>query len=166
MKSLKQFVIPFSGLPDGEHWFNFKIEKEFFEYFENSDILKANIVLKLQFIKRSAMLELEFSFSGTVSVECDRCLYSVDLPVELNEKIFVKFGNESFDESAEILVIPYNEPEIDISNLVYELIFVGLPMKRVHAEGECETGIEDKIISEDDTNNDEIDPRWEQLKNL
>ncbi|MBL4651736.1 MAG: DUF177 domain-containing protein [Flavobacteriales bacterium] len=166
MKYLKQFITPISGLPEGEHWFDFEIRKEFFECFENSDILDANIVLKLQLIKRSTMLELEFSFAGTVNVECDRCISPVDIPIELTEKIIAKFGNDAYDEAAEVLVIPFNEPEFDVSKLVYELIFLGLPMKRVHNEGECLEGIEDRISSTEDNSDDEIDPRWAQLKNL
>ena len=166
MNYLKQFIIPFSGLSDGEYWFDFKIETAFFECFEDNDIQEANIVLKLQFIKRSAMLELEFNFSGTVKVECDRCLGPVDLPVKWIEKIFVKFGDEKYDESSGVLVIPFNDPEIDITKLVYEMIYVALPMKRVHIQGECDGGIEDHISREENNKSDKIDPRWEQLRNL
>jgi uncharacterized metal-binding protein YceD (DUF177 family) len=166
LKYLEQFVIPFSGLPDGDHWFDFEIETAFFECFENSDVLKANITLKLKFTKRSTMLELDFDFAGTIGVECDRCLGPVTLPIEWNEKLFVKFGNEEFDETAEILVIPYREPEIDISKLMFEMIYVALPMKRAHNQGECEEGIEERISVEEHNKGNETDPRWDQLKNL
>ena len=165
MKYLKQFIIPFSGLPDGEHWFDFKIEKEFFDCFENIDILEVDILLKVQFIKRSTMLELQFGFTGSVQIECDRCLVPVYLPIKCDEKIFVKFGDESYDEAAEVLVIPFGEPEMDIGPIAYEIIYVALPMKRAHHDGECEEGNEEYIRTEEEKE-DKIDPRWEQLKNL
>lgn len=167
MNYLKQFVIPFSGLPEGEHWFDFKIETSFFECFESSDILEANVDLKLQFIKRSTMLELTFNFVGTMQVDCDRCLTPVEIPVESSEKIYIKFSDEEYDDSEEILTIPHGESEVDIGSLVYEMLFVAMPMKRVHEIGQCAEGIEDQIsFEEDDDEDDEIDPRWEQLKNL
>jgi len=165
LKYLNQFVIPFSGLPEGEHWFDFKIEKEFFECFENSDVLEADVLLTVQLIKRSTMLELQFGFSGSVKIECDRCLGPVDLPLECDEKIFVKFGNGTYDEAAEVLVIPFGESEMDIGSIAYEIIYVALPMKRAHPDSECEEGAEEYISIEEEKE-DKIDPRWEQLKNL
>ena len=35
MKDLKQFNIPFVGLSEGNHDFTFKIENEFFEFFNS-----------------------------------------------------------------------------------------------------------------------------------
>ena len=43
MKDLKNFDISFIGLKDGNHIFEYKIEKEFFDFF-NYDILSMHTV--------------------------------------------------------------------------------------------------------------------------
>lgn len=166
MKYLKQFVIPFSGLNEGEHWFDFKIDKQFFDCFEDHEVQEAEVEIKLCFIKRSTMLELNFEIEGTFQTNCDRCWKSVSIPIESQDRILVKFGDEQFDETDEILVIPYRETEIDISKIVYELIVVAMPMKRVHEEGKCDDSISDQLMADEDDNDKPTDPRWDLLKNL
>ena len=50
MKPLKEFTIPFVGLKEGKHLFEYEIYNAFFEYFEyedfNSSNLKVNVVLE------------------------------------------------------------------------------------------------------------------------
>ena len=52
MKQLKEFVIPFIGLKLGEHTFDFKITKTFFEYFEYEDFNNSDINLEVLLIKK------------------------------------------------------------------------------------------------------------------
>ena len=71
MKQLKEFVIPFIGVKLGEHTFDFKITKTFFEYFEYEDFNNSDINLEVLLIKKNTMLEFTLSFKGCVNVNCD-----------------------------------------------------------------------------------------------
>ena len=59
--------------------------------------------------------------------------------------------------------------EINLAQIIYEYIFISIPMKKVHpnylTENENEFG---EIIykSENDSSDDAIDPRWDALKKL
>ena len=42
-KTLKEFIIQFVGIKLGEHYFEYKIDKKFFEYFEYKEFNDANV---------------------------------------------------------------------------------------------------------------------------
>jgi len=165
MNVLKEFVIPFVGLKEGIHDYAFDIDAEFFESFEYSEVEQGEIHVDVSMEKQERMLIFNFSIRGKVELPCDRCLSALDLSVEGNERLIVKFGQEWMEESEEILVIPETDSHIDISSFIYEYIMLLLPYKRVHPEGEglCDQTIMDKLEQHVSS---ETDPRWEALKNL
>ena len=56
---LKQFILPVRGLGPGRKSFKYKIGKEFFEQFENSEIEQANILLHLEVNKQTKLGEID-----------------------------------------------------------------------------------------------------------
>jgi len=165
MKVLEEFVIPFVGLKEGVHDYSFKIGAEFFESFEYSEVEQGEVHVNVSMEKQERMLVFYFSIRGEVQLPCDRCLAALNLPIEGNERLIVKFGQEYEEESDEILIIPETDSRIDISNFIYEYIMLLLPYKRVHPEGEdlCDQEVVDKLNQH--TQN-ESDPRWAALKEL
>jgi len=197
VKTFKQFSIPFTGLKPGKHEFSYEITDAFFEDFEYSLVKKGNIRLELLFDKQQEMMFiLHFHFSGTAILTCERCLDPYVFPVESNEKLILRTGEEEFDDP-EIMVIPRNVHEIDISPLVYEYINLALPLIHQHPkdeEGEPSCSNETALILKNLRNDEQqglvhnlyplspqsslspaqgeeksdsdIDPRWEALKNI
>jgi len=165
MKALQEFVIPFMGLKEGMHDYAFDIEAEFFESFEYSEVKQGDIHVDVSMERRDRMLIFNFSIHGKVQLPCDRCLSTMELPINGKERLIIKFGKEWTEESAEILIIPETDSSIDISSFIYEYIMLILPYKRMHPEGEgrCDQAIVDKLEQHVST---EADPRWEVLKNL
>ncbi|MBF0694607.1 MAG: DUF177 domain-containing protein [Flavobacterium sp.] len=175
MKKRNEYLIPFVGLKLGKHQFEYHIDKTFFEIFdydefEDSDI-KVNVVLE----KKSTMLELHFKHKGTVHVPCDVTNEMFDLPVKGNFRLVVQFGDEFNDDNDELLILPHGEHQIDIAQYIYELIVLGVPLKRVHpgvADGTLQTEALSKLselaVKEDklEEAEEETDPRWDKLKKL
>ena len=60
------------------------------------------------------MFEMNFRIEGVVMVPCDRCLDDMEIPVETNNRLIVKFGKEYAEESDEIVIIPEDEGAINI----------------------------------------------------
>ena len=75
MKKLKEFDIPFKGLKEGKHDFEYHIDDAFFEHFEYDEFNGSNVNLALQLNKKSTLLELHFEVSGSVNVNCDLTMY-------------------------------------------------------------------------------------------
>ena len=56
----------------------------------------------------------------------------------------MKLGEEYADEG-ECIIIPESEGVIDVSQFIYELIALSLPMKLVHEDGQCDEAMMAKL---------------------
>ena len=81
-------------------------------------------------------MEVQFLLKGVATVICDRCLDPVDLPVEYDGKIYVKFGEETVEQDENLLILSRAEDELDVSQYLYEFAHLSLPLKRVHVADE------------------------------
>ncbi len=173
MKKHKEYNIPFTGLKQGKHRFDYKIENKFFESFEYNEFNATSIDLQVGLNKLTTMMELEFSASGLVNVNCDISNEPYDQPIAGNMELLVKFGEEYNDDNDEILIIPHSENQINIAQFVYEMLVLSVPLKRVHPgvldgslKSEAMERLKELQPKELKENKEEIDPRWEALKKL
>ena len=185
MDKLKNYTIVFSGLPLGVSDFTYEISQSFFDLFEiETDFENPNITINLDFEKKSTMLELEFRINGQILVPCDLTGEKFEQKISNEAKLIVKFGDEFDDTDSEIWIIPRDEYELNIAQVIYELIMLAIPIKRVHPDvlnGNIDPKIaelldeysiydldeeEEDNNEDDDDDNDDIDPRWAKLKDL
>lgn len=161
---LRDYRIQFVNLKLGTHFYEFEVGNKFFEEFDCLEYADVHFKVGVEFTKQSTMLLLKFNFKGNVSLPCDRCLDEVNIPVLGKELLIVKFGNEEYEETEEILVIPEGEHELNTAKYIYEFIQLNIPQKRVHQNGECNPDIIKKL--ENSENKQDIDPRWSDLNKL
>jgi uncharacterized metal-binding protein YceD (DUF177 family) len=189
MDKLKNYTIVFSSLPFGVTDYTFEISQSFFDLFEiETDFENPIIAIDLDFEKRSSMLELIFRINGTIEVPCDITGEKFDQKISNEAKLIVKFGDEFDDTDSEIWIIPRDEYELNVAQVIYELIMTALPIKRVHPEvlagnvdpeiaelldeysiydlEEINTSEDENEENDEDDNNEDIDPRWAKLKDL
>lgn len=167
-------MIPFSGLKQGKHEFDFKVDNTFFESFEYNEFGGAAIDLHVLLNKSSTMLELEMTANGTVNVNCDVTSEAYDQPITANLELVVKFGEEYNDDNDEILILPHGEFKVDVSQYAYEMIVLAVPLKKVHPgvldgtlESEAISKLEELHPKEKKENKEKgTDPRWDSLKKL
>ncbi len=169
----KEFNIPFSGLKQGKHEFDYKIENKFFESFGYDEFNDAKIDLHVVLNKMSTILELEMQAEGSVNVDCDTSGEPYDQKINGNLELVVKFGDEFNDENDEILIIPHSEHQLNIAQYVYEMLVLTVPQKRVHPgvldgtlKSETLKKLEELSPKEEKDNKEESDPRWDELKKL
>ncbi len=136
MKSKREYIIPFVGLKIGFHYFEFEIGDSFFEDREYSIIHKGNVHVNLRLEKKERMMIAEFSISGSVHTNCDRCNDPMEVPAIGNYKLIYKFGYEESEDEM-LLVLHPDAYEIDLNDTLYELITVSLPTRLVHKRGKC-----------------------------
>ena len=163
MKALKDYIIQFVSLKQGAHYFEFNINNKFFEEFDCLDFLSSSFKVEIEFIKQSTMMLLNFNFTGKITVPCDRCLEDVSVPIEGTEKLIVKFGNEDYEGTDDIVILPENEHEINVAQYIYEFIEINIPQKRAHDEDECDIETINKLNELTIKNEKDIDPRWSGL---
>lgn len=169
---LKEYEISFFGLKEGLHRFEYKLDKEFFEFFKYDEFNKADLSIELDFRKKSNMLELHFAGSGNVSVSCDVSNEPFDLPLEGQLDLVVKFGEHYDDDNDEVLILPHGEHQMNVAQYIYEMMVLAVPSKKVHPgieDGTLKSDILEKLDELSPENKKEIeqtDPRWDELKKL
>jgi uncharacterized metal-binding protein YceD (DUF177 family) len=176
MKVTNEFLIPFIGLKLGKHQFEYEIKKSFFDSFDYHEYEDCDVKVDVVLDKKSTMLELAFKHKGTVHLPCDLTNEMFDLPIKGKIKLVVNFGEEFNNDNEELLILPHGEHQIDVSQYIYEMIVLSVPLKRVHPgikEGTLQTGALEKLtrLSVKEQNKDikkeeNTDPRWDKLKQL
>ena len=175
MNDLKEYLIPFVGLKIGKHQFDYQIDNTFFKNFDYDEFNDVSVKVDIVLEKKSTMLELDFKHKGTVNVPCDVSGEEFDLPIKGKLKLLVKFGDAFNDENEELLVLPHGEVQVNVAQYIYESIILSVPLRRVHPgvkDGSLSDVIEKleslspKENKKEEQQNNDIDPRWENLKKL
>jgi uncharacterized metal-binding protein YceD (DUF177 family) len=170
---MEQFIIPLSGLKPGIHTYTFHLDNEFFKHIDHSLIESGTLTSKLVLDKRHDMLVLNFETKGTIKVPCDRCTEEFDLKVAGKDQIMVKFSDEELEDEADLLYLPTESTQFDVANLVYEMVIINVPMRKVHPSKKGKPGCDPEImkffveapeeIEEEET---PANPIWDVLKQI
>lgn len=169
MKGTNEYLIPYVGLKLGKHQFEYQINKVFFDHFEYDEFDSADVKVNLVLEKQTNMLELNFKHAGTVNVLCDVTGEPFDMPIKGKLKLVVRFGETYNDDNEELLILPFGEHQIDVSQYIYEMIALSVPLKRIGPNAKnmnLETLNEIEVKDEEEVKEEEIDPRWAALKKL
>lgn len=181
--NLAAYNIDIYKLANRAYQYQYHIDQEFFKNFENSLVERGDLQAEVRLDKQENLIGLSFYIAGTVELECDRSLEKFDYPVKIDEKLLFQYGPEEQELTEEIVIITRNTQNINVAQYIYEFIGLAIPMKKLHPkyEGDDNPLTEGEIVytsehrgaeegnnrsSEDSTVDDNIDPRWNVLKNL
>lgn len=189
MAKFSLYNIPLKNLSPGVHTFEYELHNKFFEAIDGDEFRKGDVNVILNVRRTSSSFELNFDIEGVIKVSCTRCLDDMNLDVDTESRLIVKFGSEYSEESDEIVIIPEDEGEINIAWFLYEFIALTIPIKHVHPTGECNRVVSSKFkkhraVSVDDEEDDsddliaddsepqededaqQNDPRWDALRGI
>ena len=187
MSKFELYNVVLKDISNEMRMFEYDLDDAYFKKIDSPEVQKGNVKATLSVLKKLTTYELQFFLEGTVIIPCDRCLDDMVQPIHYKEKLLVKFGN-TFSEEDEIVIVPEAEGAINIAWFLYEFIVLNIPMKHVHATGECNKTMVTKLKKhitrqkddddddsssvefddDDDFTPDEIqtDPRWDGLQNI
>lgn len=168
MKLIKEFDIPFKGLKEGEHSFDFKINNTFLKNF-GEEPENGELSVKVILANKPNFLKFDFYMNGFVSVPCDRCLDEINIDIDKEASLIIKFGEKYIEEEEDLIIIPESESSFNLASIIYELIITSIPFRNIHQNKEhCNKEtikkLEEHRISEN--SNSETDSRWDKLKDL
>lgn len=172
MCTLDTFQIDLKRLEEGVTHFQFDLNDDYFKAIEAPEVEHGAVHVDLEVKRRGDMFELDFHCSGVVHVPCDICLDDMEQPIDIRNRLVAQLGEVESGDDDELLTVDENEGVLDTSWVIYEFIALDIPIKHVHAEGECNPVMMEKLSQLDASHSDEehdegeIDPRWEKLKNL
>ena len=158
--------------------FEYLLDSDFFELVDGSEVRKGKVNVSVAVKRVLSDYELGFRINGVVAVACDRCLDDLEIPVEATNRLIVTFGEMYTETSDERIIVSEEEGFIDIAWYMYEFVALAIPMKHVHAFGDCNEVMASKLrelcvdvpeenggeISEDSRR--AVDPRWDALRKL
>ena len=166
-----KFNLQFSGLKLGVHHFNFQIEDSFFEEIEFEEIQNVDATINVNLEKKESMLILDFNLNGSLDLSCDLCTDIYSQAICNRFHLIVRFSDLiSEQDNEELLILPTNEHTLSLDDYFYELIVLSIPNKRVHPEIEqCNKEMInqlERLTAIFEEKDEEIDPRWADLKKL
>lgn len=173
MKLVNQYIIPFKGLKEGDHEFEFNFTDKFFKEHEVLESPNGSLYAVVDLVKSTTMLSFSVLLKGNMQIQCDRCLEYFEFPVWYTDRFVVKFGENIEESTDEIWILHPNEFELDLEQYFFECLGLSIPIQRVHpddAEGNSSCNSEmlallGSLVSRKSKVN-EPDPRWNALKNL
>lgn len=170
MARMKELVIPFSGMKEGEYSFSFELNESFFESLEFSEIKKGKVKVNIELERRPNLLNLEITLDGMVELECDRCGNTYEQPIADHRFVVVNLNADQFEDEDDLISLPANYNELDLTQYLYEYIVLAVPQKRVCPESiGCDPEVLkklDQLYPGEQTGNTSTDPRWDALKNF
>ena len=170
LKIVNQYIIPFKGLKNGEHSYNFKLGDDFFSSHNAINAKGGDVNIDVLFQKKTNLFELDITYKGYINICCDRCLEFFKYKLDYQSNLVVKFKDQESEMNDDIWILNINEYELDLFQHFYDTIGVCLPIAVTHPDNEdgeptCEIDYPSTIEESEDIE-DNIDPRWEKLKNI
>jgi len=165
------FTIPVGGLKEGQNIFDFELDKGFLEQYEETEIQDAKLKAFVKAEKTSSHIDISVRITGVVDIACTRCLGVFSYPIDCENRLLVKFGQNNDESDPDIIIIPKDKSELNLMQYFYEYILLALPIKRVHpddknGESTCDKEMIKKlneyIVKEEGL----TDPGWDKLKCL
>ncbi len=170
MSECKNYIIPIKGLSQGKHLYEFSVDGDFFREFGNQYIKDASLDVQVELEKGSGWMNIHSDIEGAVTMECDRCLDDVQVPVDVQASLAVKFAkmSEHDVEDDQFLIMDPTEAELNLSQFIYDYVCINLPLQIVHEDGECNQEMLNRLSStelKNDGDNSNNSP-FGNLKNL
>ncbi len=182
MAKFDLYKIQLKSLSEDSHSFDYELDNGFFEKIDSPEVQRGEVKALVKLKRISNTFELDFDLKGSVFIPCDRCLDDMEQDIDYQGKLFVKFGADHSQEGDDVIIIPESEGEINLAWLLFEFIALSIPTKHVHEPGKCNeemaSRLEDHLVSSEDDESyfdqesftkdqdDDIDPRWEELKKI
>lgn len=170
MKTLDAYTVRLSGLKQGVHSFEFKVDDTFFSCFPDSEIKHGDLQIIAELEKQSLLMRLVIRCKGRVEVNCDYCAQPFFLDIEGEQALVLKPTDDALatdEEDEDIIPIEPHVHELNIAEQIFEMIALSVPLQRRHPEGECDEEMVksiEKYVQGDEQ--DKTDPRWDALKNI
>ena len=156
MGKLDGYKVDLKGMATDTVSYRWQADNDFFSAVQGPEIKQGLLDVALRVKRTSGAYELEFQLQGEVEVTCDRCLESMNQPIDAFCTLRVVMG-EDFVDDGDVVVIPEREGIINVAWNIYEFAALQIPLRHVHPD--CEA------LSES-SEEERVDPRWADLKKL
>ncbi|GHT24414.1 hypothetical protein AGMMS4957_17380 [Bacteroidia bacterium] len=161
MGKFSAYKIDLTGGRQEVQTFEYLLDNQFFADIESEDVQKGKVKVSLTVTDVNGTFVFDFKLNGNVLIVCDRCLDEMDFPIETTAKLVVKLGKEYAEGADDVITVPEKEGFINIAWFLYEFVALEIPLKHVHAPGQCNRAmvehLKQHIVTAENDDEDIID---------
>lgn len=166
MDALAEHTIAFTGLKDGQHRFEWKLEQAFFDAAHEEEFEGGQVEVTVTLDKTSTLLVANIHAEGAVRTHCDHCAAPFDLPLSGDQRQIFQLHGDPDQDDDELVTLDPKAHSINLTHYIYECLRLALPARHVHPEGQCDPEVDAVLKQHAVEHEPQPDPRWEALKNL
>jgi uncharacterized metal-binding protein YceD (DUF177 family) len=170
MSKLETFKIDLKNQKEDEVRLDYDLDDSFFAALDGAQLEHGALHVSVSIRKMAGLYELLFHTVGEVTLTCDLCLDDMQQPIDAENRLTVKLGEETDTTGDELITVSADDGTLDLSWFIYEFVMLAIPIKHVHAPGKCNHAMTKKLEelsaarSSDEAK--DIDPRWSALEKL
>lgn len=129
---LNTFKIDIFRLENKQYVHEFGGEDDFFEALDQNLIQKGHFKASVALNKNETMIQMIYKISGSVELTCDRSLDVFDFPVDITQKMILKFSDHNEEITEELMLIDRNTQFINVAQDIFDFIGLQIPIKKLH----------------------------------
>ena len=172
MDALAPYRIPVSSLKADEARYEWELNSAFFRLFDDEhESEKGQFKVSMDLAHAGTITTLEFHFSGYVESPCDRCLVPLQIPVESDFELIVKFGDPG-QSTDEVIFIDPESNGLDVGKHIYDYILLSIPISRripgceSQENPPCDMTVLSYLSENNNTTEGDDDSLWGDLKKV
>jgi uncharacterized protein len=166
---LNTFKIDIFRLENKQYLHEFEGNDDFFEALDQELIQKGNFKATVVLNKNETMIQMMYNITGSVELTCDRSLDLFDFPVDITQKMILKFSDHNEEITEELMLIDRNTQYINVAQDIFDFIGLQIPIKKLHPRfmkdevtyeslmKKFEDEYKEEDIDEDDLDDDDLD---------
>ena len=130
MDALAPFRIPVASLKAEQLRYNWELGPDFFKLFDDEhETEKGQFNVEMMLNRTGTVTTLDFQVSGIVQTLCDRCLAPIEMPINGEYELIVKFGDPK-DTTDEVIFIDPESNGLNVGQLIYDFVLLSIPISR------------------------------------
>lgn len=129
---LNNYKIDIFRLENKQYLHEFEGNDDFFEALDQELIQKGNFRAQVVLNKNETMIQLMYNITGCVELTCDRSLDLFEFPVDISQKMILKFSDRNEEITEELMLIDRNTQYINVAQDIFDFIGLQIPIKKLH----------------------------------
>jgi uncharacterized metal-binding protein YceD (DUF177 family) len=129
---LNIYKIDIFRLENKQYLHEFEGNDDFFEALDQELIQKGNFKATVVLNKNETMIQMMYNITGSVELTCDRSLDLFDFPVDITQKMILKFSDHNEEITEELMLIDRNTQYINVAQDIFDFIGLQIPIKKLH----------------------------------
>lgn len=167
---MPKYFVRIAGLKEGEHMQSFDIKDKFFEAYEKSEVKAGEFIVSSLLNIKGIDRKLTINIEGVIkNLLCDYCVEKLNHKISATLDFVIKESEQKIESTDEIIYVLPKQHQLKINQLIFEMISLSVPTKKIHQENGKITCDEKMLLLIEryaKKQNQDADPRWEALKKI